>query len=390
MSSQDLSVLLLTSGAWHLPQTAKAFSERRALAGLWITFGNHVGIPAEKFRRAWPFHVVMLPLYFIAPPIWEERAFYALLPLWKAWLTHQEFPSCNVVQAIIGYGTEPFDRAERIGALKVLDCPNTHPATYYGIWQRECDRWCAGEKVPIPQWMFARMRREVDRADLIIVQSNFAKETMISNGIPDRKVVVQPLGVDTTVFSKRTAVPPNPRFVCVGTICLRKGHQYLFRAWEIVKRELPDAELVCVGEYKHDFRKERPRWKNTFTHLDRLSHPEIAELLRNCTAFVFPSQEEGLARVQIEAMACGLPLIGTHEGGATTLVSNEIEGLIVDGRSPEQIAAAMIRLARDESLNARAGEAAHKKVAGQYSWQQYGDRLLERYSEALKNREARV
>src|SRR2546423_4222337 len=109
MSIFDPCVLTVTCGAWHLPQTAKAFSHRGALAGLWITFGNHVGIPADKFRRAWPFHAVMLPLYFIAPPIWEERAFYALLPLWRAWLTSQAFPSCNVVQAIIGYGTEPFD-----------------------------------------------------------------------------------------------------------------------------------------------------------------------------------------------------------------------------------------------------------------------------------------
>ena len=37
---------------------------------------------------------------------------------------------------MIGYATEPFDRAERTGALKVLDCPNSHPLTYHGFWQR--------------------------------------------------------------------------------------------------------------------------------------------------------------------------------------------------------------------------------------------------------------
>jgi glycosyltransferase involved in cell wall biosynthesis len=386
----DPSVLLLSCGSWHLPQTAKAFSERGALAGLWITLGNHAGIPVNKFRRAWPFQAAMLPLYFCVPQIWAERAFYAFLPLWKAWLARQQFPSCNVVQATMGYGTEPFDRAERIGALKVLDCPNSHPVTYHGFWQRECDLWCPGEKIPIPQWMLARMNRELERADIIIVQSDFCKESMMLNGIPDDKVSVNPMGVDTKIFSKRPAVPERVRFVCVGTICLRKGHQYLFRAWEKVKRELPDAELICVGDYKSDFRNERPKWEGRFVHRPALSHFEIADLLKTCTAFVFPSQEEGIGRAQVEALACGVPVIGTHEGGTTTLVDDGVEGLIVRGRDPEHIAAAMIRLGQDRDLNQRMGDAAYKKVAAQNSWQQYGDRLLVRYAESLKDRQVRV
>ena len=390
MPASDPLILILSCGSWHLPQTAKAFSERGALAGLWITLGNHAGIPRDKYRRAWPFQAAMLPLYLCAPQIWSERAFYVLLPLWKAWLARQKFPPCNVVHAIMGYGTEPFDRAEKIGALKVLDCPNSHPVTYRGFWQRECDLWCPGEKVPIPQWMFARMNRELERADIILVQSEFCKESMIMNGIPADKVSVNPMGVDSNVFSKRPAVPTKVRFVCVGTICLRKGHQYLFRAWEIVKRELPDAELICVGDYKSDFRKERPKWEGKFIHRPLLTHAEIASLLKTCTAFVFPSQEEGIGRAQIEALACGVPVIGTHEGGTTTVVDDGVEGLIVHGRDPDHIAAAMIRLATNRGLNERMGDAAHKKVAAQNSWQEYGDRLLRRYAESLRNRRVNV
>jgi glycosyltransferase involved in cell wall biosynthesis len=379
-------VLLLTCGAWHLPQTAKVFSERDALAGLWITFGNHVGIPVNKYRRAWPFQLAMLPFYFLAPQIWSERAFYSLFPIWKAWLAQQKFPHCSVVQAIMGYGTEAFDRAEKIDALKILDCPNSHPATYRGIWQRECDRWCTGEKVPIPEWMFARMTRELERADLVIVQSEFCKESMILNGIPEKKVAVHPMGVDTKVFLRRTEVPTRTKFICVGTICLRKGHQYLFRAWEIAKRQLSNAELVCVGSFKRDFRRERLKWEGTFSQIPYLPHSDVAKLLRECTAFVFPSQEEGIGRAQIEALAAGVPVIGTYEAGTPTVVTDGVEGLIVPGRDPEQIAKAMIRLANDRDLNSRMARAAHEKIAAQYSWQQYGDRLLSCYRHALKER----
>jgi glycosyltransferase involved in cell wall biosynthesis len=163
--------------------------------------------------------------------------------------------------------------------------------------------------------------------------------------------------------------------VNVGTICLRKGHQYLFRAFRIVKERLPEAELICVGDYKRDFRRERPKWEGAFTHYQRLTHAELAPLLRACTAFVFPSQEEGIARAQIEALASGLPLIGTHEGGATTLVENGLEGFIVRGRDPQDIAQAMMRLATDPELNRRMGEAAYRKGSVQNAWQDYGDRL---------------
>jgi glycosyltransferase involved in cell wall biosynthesis len=164
---------------------------------------------------------------------------------------------------------------------------------------------------------------------------------------------------------------------------VRKGHQYLFRAFELVKKQLPDAELICVGDVKCDFRKEWPRWRGCFTHREGLSHAEIAGLFQSCTAFVFPSQEEGIARAQIEALAAGLPIIGTHEGGATTVVSDGVEGFIVNGRDPGQIADAMIRLATDAGLNQRMGQAAFQRGAVKNTWQDYGDRLLAEYARRL-------
>lgn len=379
-------VLLTTCGGFWYPHTARAFEKAGALVGLWIVGRKKrltPSLPAEKLRCCWPVHFGMMPFYFYAPEIWIERIFYALFPVWRAWFKAQKFPSCNVVQAIAGHGTEAFDEADKIGALKVADCPNSHPASAYGIWQRECDLWCPGEKVPVPQSLFARQNRELERADLIIVQSKFCKESMVYNGILARKVMVNPMGVDVSVFKPRTVVPAKPRFISVGTICLRKGHQYLFPAFEIVKRRLPEAELICVGGDKHDFRKERPKWAGTYTQYPSLSHPEVAELLRTCTAFVFPSQEEGIARAQVEALACGLPVVGTHEGGATTLVEDGVEGFIVRGRDPAHIAEAMIRLAEDRELNRRMGEAAYQKGAVHNTWQDYGDRLLAEYGARL-------
>jgi len=386
MSNPAPKVLLTTCGGGYLPNTAKAFEARQALAGLWISDKNNAGLPAERYSRCWPFHMAMKPFYHLATPLVRERVFYALSPLWRMWFNRRKWPDCNVVQAIMGFATEPFDRAELHGALKVVDAPNSHPITYRGLPQSEYDVWCPGARVGIPQWMFARMNRELARADLVLCPSNFVRDTMVQFGIPADKCFINPFGVDTSVFTPRPAVPEIPRFIIVGGINLRKGHHYLFRAFERVKRVLPAAELICVGTCLDDFRREWRRWEGTFIHHPHLPHRELATRFHQCTAFVFPSIEEGFARVIVEAMAAGLPIVASHESGATTLVQDGVEGFIIRPRDPEQIADAMLKLAQDVALNRRMGAAARRMGAERNSWQDYGDRLLAEYQLRLERK----
>ncbi len=378
-----MQVLLAAAGGGYLIHAAKAMEVRGALAGLWISNKNSTAVSTGKYRRCWPFHLAMKPFFHCAPQILEEKAFYAFFPIWKFWFQAQLWPECEVVQAVMGFATEPFDRAEKTGALKVVDCPNSHPTTYFGYWQRECDLWCPGEIVPIPRRMFARMNRELERADIILCPSVFVRDSMVANGIKAEKCFVNPFGVNLDIFKKRESIPPKPKFIAVGTICVRKGYQYLFRAFEQVKKQLPAAELICVGDVKTDFRKEWPRWQGVFTHIPYLSHAELATMLRSCTAFVFPSQEEGFARVISEAMGAGLPILASYESGATTLVEDGVEGFILHGRDPQHIAEAMLRVAGDGELCQRMGEAAYKKGAIRNTWQDYGDRLLAEYARRL-------
>lgn len=382
MTEKTPQVLLSTCGAWYLRNTAKAFEARDALCALWCTEKNNTNVSPARYRRCWPFHLAMYPLYRSVPQIWIERALYAFFPIWRSWFMRQPWPNPRVVHAIMGYGTEPFARAGK-AALKVVDCPNSHPTSYRGYWQRECDLWCPGEKVPIPQWMFARMNRELHQADVVLCPSVFVRDMIVQNGVEEDKCFISPFGVDTSIFKPRTEVPKSPRFISVGTICLRKGHQYLFRAFEQVKRQLPGAELICVGGYKVDFRRERPKWEGRFTHYPSINHEELAKLLPTCTAFVLTSVEEGFARVISEAMAAGLPIIASNETGATTLVRDGVEGFIVPATGPQRIAAAMLKVANDPALCERMGRAAYERGAERNTWQDYGDRLLEEYQKRL-------
>ncbi len=382
-----MQVLLTATRVWYLDNTAKAFSNRRALAGLWMADRNSSQLPANEFVRCWPYHLLMKPFYHLASQRWCERATYSFQWVYERWvrsrLRSPHCPKYDVIQGITGLCTEAFNRADAVGALKVADCANSHPTTLYGYWQRECDLWCPGENVPLPRHIFRRMNQELERADVVLCPSNFVRDTMVQNGIPESKCFVSPFGVNTAIFQKRERLPAQPRFVCVGTICLRKGHQYLFRAFEKVKARLPAAELICVGDVKCDFRREWPRWRGKFQHIENLSHPKLAELLPTATAFVLASVEEGFARVLSEAMGAGLPIIATPESGASTLVQDGREGFLVPARQIDALADAMFKVATTPELNQRMGEAAFETGARRNTWQDYGDRLLAEYERRL-------
>ncbi len=376
-----MQILLAACDATHLNPVSAALHERNALAALWTSTKNEAGLPASKYRRAWVFHLAIKPFYHLSPRF-PERIFHGLLPLWTNWVKRQKPPAFEAVQALMGYGAEVFDHAERIGALKVIDASNSHPTSYYGFWQRECDLWNPGTRPGVPRKIFARGNRDLERADLISCPSVFVRDSMIYNGIPEEKCVLNPYGVNTRTFIPRDRLPEKPRFICVGLIGLRKGQQYLFRAFQRVRERLPEAELICAGGYHADFSRERPRWEGTFTHYPHLPHRELAALLRSCTAFVLPTNEEGFARAIIEAMASGLPVITTYQSGATTLVRDGVEGRVINGRNVPELAAAMIQVAEDRALNERMGQAAHARGAGDNSWGDYADRLLEIYARA--------
>ncbi len=289
----------------------------------------------------------------------------------------------------MGQGGELFGVAERTGALKVVDASSSHPTSFYGFWQRECDIWNPGSKVALPRWLFTRCNQDLERADVILCPSKFVRDSMLYNGIPESKCVLNPYGVDVSIFKPRTAVPEKPRFVCVGTICLRKGHQYLFRAFEKVRKVLPAAELICAGSYYPDFSRERKRWEGTFTHYDHLPQTELAKILQEATAFVFPSNEEGFARAIVEAMGSGLPIIATHESGATTLVDDGVQGLIVRARDAAQLAEAMIKVATERESNQKMGEAAFVRGAKNNTWNDFSDRLIRICQQQIEQRQLR-
>src|SRR6185437_3047969 len=344
---------------------------------------NFTGLPPERFKRSRPFSIACQPFYRLFKGRFAEFGFQAMLPVWTNWLKRQRFPACDVVHSAMSFATEPFDHAERIGALKVLDASNSHPTSFHGFWQREIDIWSPGSTVGVWRSVFARCNRELERADVIICASTYVRDSMIYNGIPESKLEVNPFGADLQVFSRRTAPPDKPRFLFAGVLTLRKGIQYLLPAFERLKKEVPGAELILCGPPYPDGKKLIQQTRHLFTYRRGLNHAQLAELMRTCTAFVFPSIEEGFARVISEAMASGLAIIATHNSGATTVVEDGKEGFIVPARSSDTVYQRMKELAQNPELCKTMGNAAATKMERGGSWADYSRKMLDIYNRHL-------
>ncbi|MFD4991356.1 glycogen synthase [Cellulosimicrobium cellulans] len=206
--------------------------------------------------------------------------------------------------------------------------------------------------------------------------------------------VVRDLGID----------PDRPAVVFVGRITRQKGLPYLLRA----ARSLPDdVQLVlCAGAPDTpeiaaevsgavaELQKER---SGVVWIEQMLPRAELVAVLAASTVFVCPSVYEPLGIVNLEAMAVGLPVVGTATGGIPEVVDDGVTGLLVpidqadDGtgtpldpdRFVADLAAALTQVVRDPERAAEMGRAARQRVEDHFAWDAIGERTLEIYRTVL-------
>jgi len=320
--SQPLTILYASAGGGWIHRAAAELMQLGHQAHLYSPERNSTNLPAANFHRCLSFAVACRPFWHVGKGRYGEQGYHLMFPIWTSWFKRQSHPKCDLVHAVMGSAVEPFDVADKMGAMRVLDASNSHPTTFYGYWQRELDLWNPSARVSVPRRVFARANQEIQRADVVLCASTYVRDSMLQNGVPASKLAVNPFGVDLRVFGPRERLPETPRFLFVGGLTLRKGLQYLLPGFEHLRTEYPRAELILCGQLHPDFEPLYEKWRPLFTHYPSLPHAELASLMRTCTAFTFPSIEEGFARVIAEAMGAGLPVIATHNSGATTVVED--------------------------------------------------------------------
>jgi glycosyltransferase involved in cell wall biosynthesis len=227
-----------------------------------------------------------------------------------------------------GWSTESLrsiEAAHAVGAVAFVERASLHPKVSMDLLEEEYDRFGIERRPVRLDGLLAGFDavsrsltvglEEIANADRVIVQSPYAVETFVAQGVPREKLVVVPRAVDVGRFN----VPPRRdddrtlRVRFVGQLCLRKGLPYLLRAWTALR--LRDAELILLGPLHDDVKSV----------LAKVTDPSIkhvpwsdntAAFYRRASVLVLPSLVEGSAKVTYEAMACGVPVIVTPNAGA--------------------------------------------------------------------------
>jgi glycosyltransferase involved in cell wall biosynthesis len=203
----------------------------------------------------------------------------------------------------------------------------------------------------------------------VFTMSEFARGSMIGDyGCDPEQVTVVGAGVNVAVAE---GAPPRdrPRAILVGVDLERKGGLEVLAAWPRVRAAVPDAELLIVGpRTARDV--EGVRW------LGRVAPAEVSRLYSSSTVFVCPTLWDPWGLVYHEAMAHGLPCIGTDRFAVPEIIAAGETGLLVPPRDPDAVAAALIELLSDPGRAAAMGAEARRRVQLEATWGAVGARMV--------------
>jgi glycosyltransferase involved in cell wall biosynthesis len=219
------------------------------------------------------------------------------------------------------------------------------------------------------------LARNVDR---LIASCSDERQELIRLGGDPASIDIVPSGVDLERFSVRGPVAPHGRLrrlLVVSRLVPRKGVDDAIRMLEW----LADAELVVAGGPESgdlSCDDEATRLSQLAKELEvservhllgRVAHDQLPALIRSADLMICLPWYEPFGIVPLEAMACGVPVVGSAVGGLLDTVDHEHTGVLLPPHSPLAAARAARRLLDDDRLRRRMGRAGRRRAVD-YSW----------------------
>ncbi|WP_329008481.1 glycosyltransferase [Micromonospora rifamycinica] len=246
--------------------------------------------------------------------------------------------------------------------------------------------------------------RELGRSvDRVVAQCRDEVGELVRLGVPRSRMTVVPSGVNLDTFAplgpavERDA--DRPRVLTVGRLVERKGFQTVIRAMALV----PDAECLVVGGPPAGLLETDPYARRlralagTCGVADRVRlvgavpREEMGRWYRSADVLVAAPWYEPFGLTPLEAMACGVPVVGTAVGGIRDTVVDGVTGDLVPARDPQALGTALAGLLDDRIRRFGYATAALQRARRNYSWATAADRMTEVYAEvAAVHRPSRV
>ncbi len=398
-----MKITIVVGGRWHAFDLARQLQSHGHLHRLITNYPRWYvtrwGIPAEK--------VVSLPLTF-----WVIKAIYKIggeaLMMRYQWRVHNWFAQRAVnhlegSELIHGWSqwSEPSLKwARNRGITTVLERSSAHILEQSRLLREEYERLGLHWPPTHPK-IVAMELKEYKLCTSIAVPSRFVERTFREKGVNITRLNRNALGVNLKQFEPPKEPPSPPievglKVVYAGALSVQKGVPDLLNGFHTAN--LPNSTLTLLGGCTKEL---KPLLDAQPESVKRLGHRPQTELVRHyqtAHCFVIASIQEGMAMVQMQALACGLPIIcSEHTGGEDLLrlqgakgkLSNQgiaefPAGFVVPIHKPEAIAYCLQRLQREPELWKGMREAALELANSELNWSAYGARAISHYNSLLK------
>tara|TARA_Y100000741_G_scaffold334377_1_gene291563 strand:+ start:868 stop:2043 length:1176 start_codon:yes stop_codon:yes gene_type:complete len=224
------------------------------------------------------------------------------------------------------------------------------------------------------KWFIENEIKEYENANLILVPSNFVKNTF-DKSLKDKTRVLG-FGSDTNNFFPDSKIEKSKKYfdiLFIGQKSLRKGLHYLVDAFYNFKH--PNKRLHIVGSDTNDkdFFKKKLKNENILLY-GHIPQSKLNDIINKCHVFVLPSIEDGFGIVVLQAAAGGCPSIVSHNTGASDFVIENNCGFVVPIKDSNAITDKLQHLSDDKNLlkdfSIKAINATKK-----YTWSDYVDKL---------------
>ena len=317
------------------------------------------------------------------------------------WLEHALRPLASPApQADVGHAV-----SNGFAALLALHGLWTHGTpfvlTEHGVYLRErymefrFTRYSPGFKAMLLRFYRLLCSLAYREAALVLPGSHYNRRWEERLGAAPEKIECVYNGIDPEVFPPAEAEPAEPVVSWVGRVDPLKDLETLIRAFELVRRRIPHAQLRLFGGTPagNEGYEQQCRDLTTQLHLNGSVAfegrvPDITDAYRAGQVVALTSVSEGFPYTVIESMAMGRPPVATRVGGVPEAVGDA--GLIVRPRDSMGVASALIRLLEDAPLRVRLGQAARARVMELFTLEGCLDAYRRAYPVALSGERVRV
>jgi glycosyltransferase involved in cell wall biosynthesis len=317
---------------------------------------------------------------FLAFPIkLAPRTVYLWNDLFDQWVASKiKSDSGKIFIGWSGMSLHSVEKAKSKKMTTILERGSSHIVYQNKLLQDEYKNF--GIEFSIDSRVIKKELAEYALADFISVPSYFVKNSFIEMGVHEDKLIMNPYGAgkaftDDAVMQHKK----NDKFTIVylGTLSIRKGLVYLFKALAELDIPVSDFDVWFIGKIEPELAATVEKYKKSnWTFFGQIDHYQLSGYLSKCHVGVQPSVEEGLSMVIPQMMACGVAMIVTPNSGGENIIEEGKNGFVVPIRDSNSIRRCIGVLFSDTILMNNIGGKAKDVIKSGFTWDDYGDRYL--------------